>query len=154
MPDAQTASQPQPELCNCLALRQASRHVTAHYDRALAPARLRLNQLSILARLDRVGATALGDLAALLVMDRSTLGHLLRPLQARGLVAIGMGGNDRRSRVIALTDAGRALLPGARRLWGEAQRRFEDAFGVAEALALRALLKQVTVTDLGTGDHP
>jgi hypothetical protein len=42
------------ELCNCLALRQAARHVTQFYDQFLAAAGLRTTQFSILARLQRL----------------------------------------------------------------------------------------------------
>ena len=50
-PDAQ----PQPEACNCLALRQAARHVTQFYDRYLVPTGVRTTQFSILAKLGRAG---------------------------------------------------------------------------------------------------
>src|SRR6516225_838484 len=40
----------EPEICNCAALRQATRHVTKLYDDALAPLGLGVNQFSILAR--------------------------------------------------------------------------------------------------------
>src|SRR5437762_6318726 len=70
----------EPEICNCAALRQAARRVTRLYDDALAPTGLGLNQFSILARLSLVGPSTIQDLARLLIMDRSTLGHLLRPL--------------------------------------------------------------------------
>ena len=68
----------EPEMCNCGALRQAARRVTKLYDDALAPIGLGVNQLSILVRLNLVGPSTIQDLARLLVMDRSTLGHLLR----------------------------------------------------------------------------
>jgi hypothetical protein len=54
----------EPEPCNCLALRQATRRVTQLYDEALAPMAPRglgVNQYSILARLKRAGpSTILG----------------------------------------------------------------------------------------------
>jgi len=53
-----------PELCNCLAVRQAARHVTQFYDRFLAPARLRTTQFSVLARLQRLGPMTISALAA------------------------------------------------------------------------------------------
>jgi DNA-binding MarR family transcriptional regulator len=74
----------EPEICNCAALRQAARHVTKLYDDALAPVGLGGNQFSILARLSLGDPRTIQDLARLLVMDRSTLGHLLRPLEKRG----------------------------------------------------------------------
>src|SRR6476620_11594260 len=93
----------EPEICNCAALRQAARRVTRFYDEALAPTGLGVNQFSILARLSRVGPSTIQDLARLLVMDRSTLGHLLRPLEKRGLVKLEVSAQDRRSCIVTLT---------------------------------------------------
>jgi DNA-binding MarR family transcriptional regulator len=132
------------ETCSCSALRQAARHVTKLYDEALASTGLGLNQYSILSKLNRFGPKSLQALATLLVMDRSTLGHLLRPLERRGLVTLGVSETDRRSRVIALTPAGTQLTKEARPLWANAERRFERGFGVEDAISLRTILRQVT----------
>src|ERR1700736_4298507 len=137
----------EPEMCNCGALRQAARRVTRFYDEALAPIGLGVNQFSILVRLNLVGPSTIQDLARLLVMDRSTLGHLLRPLEKRGLVTLEVCKQDRRSRRIALTRAGKALVAKARPRWAGAQRRFESTFGQEAALELRTLLKQVATAD-------
>src|SRR5215831_5478505 len=82
-----------PAACNCLALRQAARHVSQFYDQFLAPHGLRTTQYSILARLQRRGTMPINALAAELVMDRTTLAgdgsHHARPqhfaVAARGL---------------------------------------------------------------------
>ena len=137
-----------PETCSCSALRQAARHLTRLYDEALAPTGLGLNQYAILAKLDRFGPQNLRDLAARLVMDRSTLGHLLRPLETRGLLELGIGAADRRQRLIALSPAGAALMPRARQLWATAEQRFESAFGADEAFGLRTVLAKVVHTEL------
>lgn len=128
--------------CNCLALRQAARTVTQVYDRALAPAGLRSTQFPILALLER-GPLAMKALASALVMDRATLGHNLRPIEQQGLIAITVA-EDRRGRLVALTEAGRARLDAATYLWEAAQATFEDAFGAERAAALRDLLADVT----------
>jgi DNA-binding MarR family transcriptional regulator len=141
----------EPEVCNCSALRQAARRVTRLYDDALAPTGLGVNQYSILIRLRRVGPSTIQDLARLLVMDRSTLGHLLRPLEKRGLVRLQVSEQDGRSRVIALTPAGRAIVAKGRPLWAKAQQRFARAFGETDALDLRRVLKQVAMADFGDG---
>ena len=132
----------EPEACNCAALRQAARRVTRLYDDALAPTGLGVNQYSILARLGRVGPSTIQDLARLLVMDRSTLGHLLRPLEKRGLVRLHVSEQDGRSRVAKLTLAGRALVTRGRSLWARAQQRFASAFGEKGALDLRTALRR------------
>ena len=137
----------EPEICNCAALRQAARRVTKFYDDALAPTGLGVNQFSILARLSLVGPSTIQDLARLLVMDRSTLGHLLRPLEKRGLVQLEVPEQDRRSRIVALTHAGKAAVAKARPRWVAAQRRFESTFGREAALELRTVLKEVATAE-------
>ena len=62
-----------PEVCNCLALRQASRHVTQFYDQLLASSGLRTTQFSILIRLKRAGPMTINALAKALVMDLSLI---------------------------------------------------------------------------------
>jgi DNA-binding MarR family transcriptional regulator len=137
----------EPEICNCGALRQAARRVTKLYDDTLAPIGLGVNQLSILARLDLIGPSTIQDLARLLVMDRSTLGHLLRPLEKRGLVTLSASDKDRRSRVIVLTQAGKAAVAKARPRWAAAQRRFESTFGKEAALELRTVLNEIATAE-------
>ena len=128
--------------CTCAALRQAARRVTRLYDQALAPAGLRITQYPILAWLAASGPSTMTVLAARLGLDRATLGHNLRPLEARGLVTLAAG-EDKRSRMVKLTDAGRLSLAAARPAWETAQAAFEAAFGAGEAVALRATLGRV-----------
>ena len=58
------AMQQDPSVCNCLAVRQAARHVTQLYDRHLAHVGLRATQYSILARLSRLGPLSINELAS------------------------------------------------------------------------------------------
>jgi DNA-binding MarR family transcriptional regulator len=146
-------SLPRPEDCNCLAVRQAARHVTQFYDRFLAPAGLRTTQFSILAKLKRLGPMTINALAADLVMDRTTLGRNVLPLEREGLVAVAPGEADRRSRELRLTEAGAARLRLALKGWAEAQSRFEMAFGRKRTPELRTLLQAVAATDLGATDR-
>lgn len=137
--------------CHCSALRQASRRITQMYDHALAPVGLRVTQLPILATLEEDGPMPMHALAARLVMDRATLGHNLRPLESQNLVSRAVG-PDRRSRVVVLTDEGRALLARARPLWRDAQTAFEAAFGPDDARALRTVLARVAALELDAAD--
>jgi DNA-binding MarR family transcriptional regulator len=145
---------PKPDICNCLALRQAARHVTQFYDQFLAPVALRTTQYSILAKLRRLGPLSINTLAKELVMDRTTLGRNILPLQREGLIAAVTGSADRRSKELRLTDAGLARLRQARRGWAEAQARFETAFGGERSLELRALLHAVSTSDLAGAADP
>lgn len=144
-------TQPKPEVCNCLAIRQAARHVTQFYDRYLASSGLRTTQFSILVKLRLEGPMTINALARRLVMDRTTLGRNILPLEREGLVAIVPGRIDRRSKELRLTEAGGARLRAARSGWTEAQTRFDVTFGGRRAATLRALLHAVTATDLGAG---
>jgi DNA-binding MarR family transcriptional regulator len=114
--------------CNCSAIRQAARRVTRLYDQALTPWGLRITQYPILSWLAAAGPMTMNVLAERIGMDRATIGHNLRPLEARGLVTMAAGA-DRRSRVVTLTEAGRQLLDDARPAWRAAQRTFESASG-------------------------
>ena len=108
----------------------------------LAASGLRITQYPILVRLAGAGPATMHVLAEQLLLDRATLGHNLRPLEAQGLVAMATG-TDRRSRVVAITEAGRQKLREARPAWTAAQVGFEAAFGTGDAVALRGLMAKV-----------
>jgi len=137
--------------CNCAAIRQAARRITRLYDQALAPAGLRITQYPILSWLATTGPATMSVLAERMVMDRATLGHNLRPLEAQGLVTL-TAGEDRRSRMVALTDAGRRKMTEARPGWKAAQNRFEAVFGAEDSAALRATMLRLARLDFST-DH-
>jgi DNA-binding MarR family transcriptional regulator len=131
-----------------MALRQAARHITQFYDHCLAPTGLRTTQFAILARLKRHGAMTINALAADLLMDRTTLGRNILPLERDGLIAIVKGSSDRRQKELHLTPAGTARLRRAAPLWSAAQTRFEAAFGETRTSQLRGLLGAVVVSEL------
>ena len=133
--------------CNCLAIRQAARHITQLYDQLFAPVGLRATQFAILSRLRRHGPMPINALAGLLVMDRTTLGRNILPLQRDGLIEIAAAAADRRRRELRLTDQGLAKHEAALDCWSVAQQRFEAAFGGERAAALRRLLRDVVASD-------
>lgn len=135
--------------CNCLAFRQAARRVTQFYDQFLGSAGLRTTQFSILANLKHRGPVTINALAEALVMDRTTLGRNILPLQREGLVATATGKADRRSKELHLTKAGAARLKLAAKAWRAAQLRFETALGRKRLAALRSDLRSVAAADLG-----
>src|SRR6185312_5252622 len=137
-------TKPPPEVCNLLALRQATRRLTQVYDHFLAPSGVRGTQFSILARLKARGTMPIGELAAIMVMDRTTLARNLLPLRRRRLVAVAAGA-DRRRREIRLTDKGLATTEAALPRWRQAQQHFEARYGAGEAAALRLMLRDVAL---------
>lgn len=136
--------------CNCFAARKAARYLTASYDRALAPVRLRATQFTILHKLALHGEMVITKLAETIGMDRTTIASNLKPLERDGLLTVATAAQDRRARNVAITDAGRGRLEEALPLWQSVQARFEDSFGAAEAAELRSRLRAV----LGTGLDP
>ena len=136
------------EECTCLAVRQAARHVTQFYDRHLAPVGLRTTQFSILARLRRKGPMTINTLADEMVMDRTTLGRNILPLERDGLITIAPGRTDRRSKELRLTDTGLERLQAGYQGWKNAQREFAAAFGDERTVGLARLAAR------GFGDRP
>ena len=113
----------------------------------LAPCGLRSTQRSILIHIARAGTPAMGELAIALVMDRSALAHNLKPLERDGFVRVTVDPQDRRNRLVGLTQAGRTKLVESTELWQRAQQRFETAFGEKQAVALRAALDIIASND-------
>jgi len=138
------------EACTCGSLRKASRRITQFYDTALAPVGIKSTQFSILSEVDRGsfdGPVSMCELAAAMVMDRSTLGHNLRPLQRDDLLILRFAIADRRKRHVELTKKGRSTLRAARRLWRTAEGRFEKIFGKQHAAELRSVLLNIAGND-------
>jgi DNA-binding MarR family transcriptional regulator len=143
-----TARQPNLSECNCLAVRQAARYLTQLYDRHLVRSGLRTGQYGILAKLRRFGPMTINELAADLVINRTTLSRNIRPLERDGLITITLGRSDRRIKQLRLTEAGEARFAEARRAWLQAQRDVETGFGPERAAALRGLLRALVDSGL------
>ena len=137
---------PRPEDCNCFAVRSAARHVSQFYDQFLAPIGLRTTQFSILAKLKRREPLTINALANDMVMDRTTLGRNMLPLERDGLIRIGQIASDRRAKELRLTNAGEKRLQAALKAWSQAQVQFETTFGTKRATELRALLRSVVAS--------
>jgi DNA-binding MarR family transcriptional regulator len=133
--------------CNCAALREAARHITQLYDQHLAPAGLRSTQFSILTRLKQLAPTTINALAHAMVMDRTTLGRNILPLQRRRLIVVRRGQKDGRRKELHLTKTGLARLEAGFDGWVEAQAQLERALGTERASQLRELLRVVVGTD-------
>jgi DNA-binding MarR family transcriptional regulator len=138
---------PSPEECNCFAIRAAARHVTQFYDQFMASTGLRTTQFSILAKLKRRGPLTINALAQDMVMDRTTLGRNILPLERNELIRIKPAASDRRAKELHLTKVGEKRLEAARKRWSVAQARFEASFGATHAADLRASLRAVVASE-------
>jgi DNA-binding MarR family transcriptional regulator len=140
------AREPESEDCNCFAVRSAARHVTQLYDQFLAPIGLRATQFSIMARLKNRGPLTINALADDMVMDRTTLGRNIQPLERDGFIKIQPAAYDRRAKELHLTKVGAKRLQAGFEAWAKAQASFEAGFGNKRAAELRTLLRAVVAS--------
>jgi DNA-binding MarR family transcriptional regulator len=68
----------------------------------------------------------------------------LKPLERRGLVEVTVEGSDKRSRRLALTDAGRDVLRRAMPIWRQAQAQNEALLNGAAADSVRETLRALS----------
>ncbi|NMO55715.1 MarR family transcriptional regulator [Actinoplanes sp. TBRC 11911] len=128
-------------------MRKASRRLTALYDEVMAPSGLRSTQFAILRELARSAPISINELAEALVMDRSALGHSLRPLQRDGLISLDQDTTDRRSVNVTITAVGRKRLASGMVLWRSAQDRVAEVVGLQQADQLRGRLLRIAQDD-------
>ena len=124
--------------CFCFAARRTARLLSRRYDDALRPVELNTGQFSTLMVVAGAGSISVQHLADRLEMDRTTATAALKPLERRGLLTIAPDVQDKRSKVVALTAQGYALLRKASPLWQAAQRQVEQRVGGKNAAGLRA----------------
>jgi DNA-binding MarR family transcriptional regulator len=103
--------------CHCFRAQRQARALARRFDRAFRPLNLTSGQFSLLMSLNRAQPPALGAVASTLAMDRTTLTAALKPLARRGLVELRLHPQDGRSRLLALTRRGEALLARAFLVW-------------------------------------
>ena len=107
------------DACLCLHVQRAARALARRFDDVFRPLDLTHGQFSLLMSFNRPEPPSIGSVAALLAMDRTTLTATLKPLERRGLVKVSVDKEDKRSRRLTITAAGRALLGKAFPLWKE-----------------------------------
>ena len=132
------------DTCLCLHLQRAARALARCFDDALRPLGLTSGQYSTMMSLNRPEPPAIGSVASLLSMDRTTLTAALKPLERRGLVAVMVDADDRRSRRLKLTPAGRALLARAVPVWRRTHAEIDRLLPRAGADRLRRDLRALT----------
>lgn len=114
--------------CACATIRRTDRILTQFYDEILAPSGLYITQFTTLATLAEAAPVTINRLAEIMGMDRTTLSRNLELLAKQHLVRLEEG-QDRRMRLVLLTQEGEQALRRAWPLWQEAQARIERALG-------------------------
>jgi DNA-binding MarR family transcriptional regulator len=135
------------DTCMCLHVQRAARALARRYDDALRPFGLTSGQFSLLMSLNRPEPPSIGQVSSVLAMDRTTLNANLKPLARRRLLTVSVDKNDRRSRRLALTPAGRALLITALPVWRKTHTALESLLG-GSADTVRAALHKLSQAPL------
>jgi len=99
--------------------------VSRLYDEELREVGLRTTQYALLAWLRFAGEVRQRDLGKLTSLNETTLTRNLRPLIDAGWVAIRPG-EDRREKLVRLTEAGAAKLRETRPRWERAQKQMQS----------------------------
>lgn len=130
--------------CLCLHVQRAARALARRFDDALRPVGLTQGQFSLLMSLNRPMPPTIGDVSTLLALDRTTLTANLKPLARRGFVKVKVDADDRRSRRLILTAAGRAALVAAAPIWKRAHAQTERLLRSANADSVRKSLRELS----------
>lgn len=130
--------------CLCLHVQRAARALARRFDEALRPLGLTNGQFSLLMSLNRPESPAIGAVASLLAMDRTTLTAALKPLERHGLIKITTDYDDHRARLLQLTPQGKKLLARAVPVWRSTHAAVEAGLGAGEPDRLRKSLRALS----------
>jgi DNA-binding MarR family transcriptional regulator len=111
--------------------------MTQPYDEIMEPCGLRSTQYAVLTELERRSSKppTMRVLADALVLERAALGHLVRPLERDGFIALEPSSLDGRRRQVVLTPKGRRKFAEAKVRWTMAESRFNEVFGSSHRLS-------------------
>lgn len=114
--------------CACGNIRRTARALTRFYDEIMQPAGMSITQFSLLANIARAGSITTSQLAEVLVMDQTTVTRNLKSLESQSWITREVG-QDQRTRLLRLTEAGQTALEGAMPCWEQAQAQVIERFG-------------------------
>ena len=115
--------------------------MSRHYDAVVAPTGLKNTQYALLSFVLHYGPIRPTDLAQRLRLEASTLTRNLQPLLAQGWLTLGPG-DDARSRLVQITEAGRLKRAEGQRAWKQAQLALNARLGEGRVAALHALIDE------------
>jgi DNA-binding MarR family transcriptional regulator len=124
--------------CLCLHVQRAARALARRFDVALRPLGLTNGQFSLMMSLNRPHPPGMKPVANLLAMDQTTLTAALKPLERRGWVTISRNPDDKRGRLLSLTEDGKAILSAAVPIWEMIHAEVEATLVSGGADSLRA----------------
>ncbi len=114
--------------CACFNVRKTARVLTQEYDQSITPSGLKTTQFSALAVIRRLGPIMITDLAKAMEIERTSLTRNLKLIERDGFIK-SRSGEDARSRIVEITEAGQEKLDEAQVLWQTVQSRVVEKFG-------------------------
>lgn len=130
--------------CMCLHVQRAARQLSRRFDEALKPHGLTNQQFSLLMALNRPKPPRMKEVALLLALDRTTLTANLKVLERRGLATSEPDPDDKRSRLLLLSDKGRGQLAEALPAWKRTEEEIEALLASRDPDGLRKDLKALS----------
>jgi len=124
-------------------LRFVSNHVSHAFSVKLAACDVTVAEWVVLRELHGEDAVAPSEIAARIGMTRGAISKLVDRLAAKALVTRRPGRDDRRYQSLALTAAGRALVPGLAALADRNDAEFFGHLKPAERAAIEAVMREI-----------
>ena len=104
----------------------------------MAPTGITSTQFSLLNFLHQNGHLTMNELAAAMLMDRTTLLRAVKPLQRQGLILSAHETEESRRLMLELSPAGQSKIAEAAPFWQAAQEEYEAQVGQLHAKSLRS----------------
>ena len=123
-------------------LRKASRVIMSLYMEAMRESELQGTQFTLLSTIAGFGEISIGELSEYLAMDQTTVTRSVNLLKKAGHVEVSVG-EDRRVRLIRLTENGQVAMETAYPMWLEAQTRVWEQLGDEKATQLLTLSRRI-----------
>ncbi len=130
---------------SCLAgrTRLINREITAIFEAALRPLKLRVSQLNVLVMIANRGPITAGVIGRFLHIEKSTMSRNVERLAARGWIRT-QAADDNRAQLLSLTARGRRIVEQALPYWEEAQRQVTKRLGTQNVEAIVRIASVVT----------
>ncbi|MEM8860541.1 MAG: MarR family transcriptional regulator, partial [Chloroflexota bacterium] len=123
-------------------LRKASRMILSVYMDKMRDSGLQGTQFTLLSTISGFGQVKVGDLAQFMGMDQTTVTRNINLLKKDGYVQ-AIPGEDKRTRIIQLTEKGMKAVSEIHPKWLEAQTQVWNELGHEKSTQLLGLLQQV-----------
>ncbi len=124
-------------------LRFVSNHVSHAFQSKVEAQGVTVSEWVVLRELYRGEGASPGAVAAAIGMTRGAISKLLARLQAKGLVGAPVIQTDRRQQLVALTAAGRALVPQLARLADENDEEFFGHLAPSQRAEIMAAMESI-----------